>query len=100
MKSIANKIHKGLATVYTYGEIKALTRILTTEVLAISQMAFYMKDNERSPWRNCRCSCRTIYHSGKHRPIERRGTRRSRSKPCIPIDAGTLRRVGETIQQF
>lgn len=45
MKSIANKIHKGLATVYTDGEIKALTRILATEMLGISQMAFYMKDD-------------------------------------------------------
>ena len=45
MKSIANKIYKGLATVYTDGEIKALTRILATEMLGISQMAFYMKDD-------------------------------------------------------
>ena len=45
MKSIANKIHKGLATVYTDGEIKALTRILATEMLGVSQMAFYMKDD-------------------------------------------------------
>ena len=45
MKSIANKIHKGLATAYTDGEIKALTRILATEMLGISQMAFYMKDD-------------------------------------------------------
>ena len=45
MKSIANKIHKGLATVYTDGEIKALTRILATEMLGISRMAFYMKDD-------------------------------------------------------
>ena len=45
MKSIANKIHKGLATVYTDGEIKALTRILATELLGVSQMAFYMKDD-------------------------------------------------------
>ena len=45
MKTIANKIHKGLATVYTDGEIKALTRILATELLGVSQMAFYMKDD-------------------------------------------------------
>lgn len=45
MKSIANKIHKGLATVYTDGEIKALTRILATEMLGVSQMVFYMKDD-------------------------------------------------------
>ena len=45
MKTIANKIHKGLATIYTDGEIKALTRILATELLGVSQMAFYMKDD-------------------------------------------------------
>ena len=45
MKSIANKIHEGLATVYSDGEIKALTRILATELLGVSQMAFYMKDD-------------------------------------------------------
>ena len=45
MKSIANKIQKGLATAYSDGEIKALTRILATELLGVSQMAFYMKDD-------------------------------------------------------
>ena len=45
MKTIANKIHKGLATIYTDGEIKALTRILATELLGVSQMAFYMKND-------------------------------------------------------
>ena len=45
MKSIANKIQKGLAAAYSDGEIKALTRILATELLDVSQMAFYMKDD-------------------------------------------------------
>ncbi len=45
MKSISNKIHKGLAIAYSDGEIKALTRILATELLGVSQMAFYMKDD-------------------------------------------------------
>jgi methylase of polypeptide subunit release factors len=45
MKSIANKIQKGLATAYSDGEIKALTRILATEMLGVSQMAFYIKDD-------------------------------------------------------
>ena len=45
MKSIANKIQKGLATAYSDGEIKALTRILAIELLGVSQMAFYMKDD-------------------------------------------------------
>ena len=45
MKRIITKIHKGLATAYTDGEIKALTRILATEMLGVSQMAFYIKDD-------------------------------------------------------
>lgn len=45
MKRIITKIHKGLATAYTDGEIKALTRILATELLGVSQMAFYLKDD-------------------------------------------------------
>ena len=45
MKRIITKIHEGLATVYTDGEIKAITRILATEMLDVSQMAFYMKDD-------------------------------------------------------
>ena len=45
MKTIANKIDESLATTYTDGEIKALTRILATELLGVSQMAYYLKDN-------------------------------------------------------
>ena len=45
MKSIANKIHEGLATAYSDGEIKALTRIIATELLGVSQMTFYLKDD-------------------------------------------------------
>ena len=45
MKSIANKIHEGLADIYSAGEVSALTRIIATELLAVSQMAFYMKDD-------------------------------------------------------
>lgn len=45
MKSIANRINKGLADIYSAGEVSALTRIIATELLAVSQMAFYMKDD-------------------------------------------------------
>ena len=45
MKTIANKIEEGLANVYSDGEIKALTRIIATELLGVSQMAFYLKDD-------------------------------------------------------
>ena len=45
MKTIANRIKKGLVDIYTAGEVSALTRIIATELLGVSQMAFYLKDN-------------------------------------------------------
>ena len=45
MKIITHKIQEGLATTYTDGEIKALTRIIAMELLGVSQMAFYLKDD-------------------------------------------------------
>lgn len=45
MKTIANKIEEGLANVYSDGEIKALTRIIATELLGVSQMAYFLKDD-------------------------------------------------------
>ena len=45
MRTIAKKIEEGLANVYSDGEIKALTRIIATELLGVSQMAFYLKDD-------------------------------------------------------
>ena len=45
MKRIITRINKDLATAYTDGEIKALTRIIATELLGVSQMAFYLKDD-------------------------------------------------------
>ena len=45
MRTIAKKIEEGLANVYSDGEIKALTRIIATELLGVAQMAFYLKDD-------------------------------------------------------
>lgn len=45
MKTIANRIKKGLVDIYTAGEVSALTRIIATELLGVSQMAFYLQDN-------------------------------------------------------
>ena len=45
MKTIANRIQEGLVNAYSVGEVSALTRIVATELLGISQMAFYLKDN-------------------------------------------------------
>ena len=45
MITIANRIKKGLTDSYPVGEITALTRIIATEILGISQMTFFLKDN-------------------------------------------------------
>lgn len=45
MKTIANRIQECLVNAYSVGEITALTRIIATELLGVSQMAFYLKDN-------------------------------------------------------
>ena len=45
MKNIARRIDEALSSHYPKGEVAALTRILATELLGISQMAFYLKDN-------------------------------------------------------
>ena len=45
MKAIAKQINEHLSDSYTAGEISALTRIIATELLGVSQMAFYLKDD-------------------------------------------------------
>ena len=45
MKAIAKHINEELSGCYSAGEISALTRIIAVELLGISQMAFYLKDD-------------------------------------------------------
>ena len=45
MKRIITRINEGLATAYSDGEIKALTRILAIELLGVSQMAYFLKES-------------------------------------------------------
>ena len=45
MKAITRQINENLSCNYTAGEISALTRIIATELLGVSQMAFYLKDD-------------------------------------------------------
>ena len=45
MKRIITRINEGLSGSYSAGEISALTRIIATELLGVSQMAFYIKDD-------------------------------------------------------
>lgn len=70
MKTIANKIHEGLATAYSDGEIKALTRILATELLGVSQMAFYLKDDIALTAEQEASLDNAIERLKKHEPIQ------------------------------
>ena len=45
MKTIANIIREGLNSHYPAGEVTALTRIIATELLGVSQMAYFLKDD-------------------------------------------------------
>ena len=45
MKTIARHINEALSNCYSAGEISALTRIIATELLGVSQMAYFLKDN-------------------------------------------------------
>ena len=45
MKAIARHINEALSNYYSAGEVSALTRIIATELLGVSQMAFYLKDD-------------------------------------------------------
>ena len=45
MKRIITRINERLGSCYTAGEVSALTRIIATELLGVSQMAFYLKDD-------------------------------------------------------
>ena len=44
MKNIIKSINEGLANYYTAGEVKALIRIIATELLGIPEMSFFLKD--------------------------------------------------------
>ena len=70
MKTIANKINKGLADIYSAGEVSALTRILATELLGVSQMAFYMKDDIALTAEQEASLDNAIERLKKHEPIQ------------------------------
>ena len=44
MKAIAKQINEALSNCYTAGEVSALTRIIATELLGLSQMTYFLKD--------------------------------------------------------
>ena len=45
MKAIAKQISEGLFDCYSAGEISALTRIIATELLGVSQMTYFLKES-------------------------------------------------------
>ena len=45
MKTISHKTQECLTNVYSDGEIKALTRIIATELLGVSQMTYFLKES-------------------------------------------------------
>ena len=70
MKAIAHKIQEGLANKYTAGEIKALTRILAIELLGVSQMAYFLKDDVTLTAEHEALLCNAIVRLQKQEPIQ------------------------------
>ena len=70
MKTIANIIREELSNHYPTGEVTALTRIIATELLGVSQMAFYLKDNITLTAEQKTMLFNTIERLKKHEPIQ------------------------------
>ena len=70
MKTIANIIREELSNHYPTGEVTALTRIIATELLGVSQMAFYLKDNITLTAEQKTLLDNTIERLQKHEPIQ------------------------------
>lgn len=70
MKTIANIIREELSNHYPTGEVTALTRIIATELLGVSQMAFYLKDNITLTAEQKTLLFNTIERLKKHEPIQ------------------------------
>ena len=70
MKTIAKKIHEGLSCHYPSGEVTALTRIIAIELLGISQMAFFLKDNVSLTTEQTTLLNNAIERLAKHEPIQ------------------------------
>ena len=70
MKRITTRINEGLSGSYSTGEITALTRIIATELLGVSQMAFYLKDNITLTAEQKTLLFNTVERLKKHEPIQ------------------------------
>ena len=70
MKRIAQIIYDELSGYYTQSEVSALTRIIATELLGVSQMAFYLKDNITLTAEQKTLLFNTVERLKKHEPIQ------------------------------
>ena len=70
MKSIAEQINKKLFGCYTAGEVSALTRIIATELLGVSQMTYFLKDNVTLTAEQQTLLDNAIARLQKHEPIQ------------------------------
>ena len=70
MKSIVNRIKEGLATTFTDGEIKALTRILAIELLGVSQMTYFLKESVSLTAEQATLLDSAIERLQQHEPIQ------------------------------
>lgn len=70
MKTIAKKIQEELSCHYPTGEVTALTRILAIELLGVSQMAFFLKDDVTLTAEQETLLNNAIERLAKHEPIQ------------------------------
>ena len=70
MKRIITIISEGLSSCYTTGEVTALTRIIATELLGVSQMAYFLKDDVAITAEQEALLDNAIERLKKHEPIQ------------------------------
>lgn len=70
MKNIAKKIQEELSCHYPTGEVTALTRILAIELLGVSQMAFFLKDDVTLTAEQATLLDSAIARLQQHEPIQ------------------------------
>ena len=70
MKAVTRQINENLSFGYTAGEISALTRIIATELLGVSQMAYFLKDDVALTAEQEALLDNAIERLKKHEPIQ------------------------------
>lgn len=70
MKRITQIINEELSGYYTQGEVSALTRIIATEMLGVSQMTFFLKDDVTLTAEQEALLANTLECLKEHEPIQ------------------------------